>query len=164
MKNLRLNWNLTGRDPFLAINWESDFSQACSFRRMSMNHKNFRFTPIPDKNNDLNFLTISKTLFLGHFWPFLVIFAWWRVFAKNPCHTQLYMGPKHHVKFQKKLMNQYRENLRSDGRTAGQTIPISQDHSAHGRGPNKLLWYTLWSFKQNYWATVFGSHKVCLKC
>ena len=42
-------WNLIGREQFLAIIWEPDFSQACSFRRMLMNNKNFRFTQIPDK-------------------------------------------------------------------------------------------------------------------
>ena len=69
-------WNLTGRQPFLAITWEPDFSQARSFCRMLMNHKNFRFKQIPDKTNDMIFLKSPKILFLGHFWPFLVIFAW----------------------------------------------------------------------------------------
>ena len=78
-------WNLIGREQFLAITWEPDFSQACSFRRMLMNHKNFHLTQIPDKTNDL---------FLGHFWPFLVIFAWWGFFRKNLAlsHITIY-GP-----------------------------------------------------------------------
>ena len=42
------------------------------------------------------------------------------------CHTQPYMGPKHHAKFQKKLMNQCQENLqtdrRADGKMDGQTL------------------------------------------
>ena len=38
---------------------------------MLMNRKNFDFTEIPDKNNDVIFLKSPKTLFLGHFWPFL---------------------------------------------------------------------------------------------
>ena len=29
-------WNLIGRETFRAITWETDFSQACSFHRMSM--------------------------------------------------------------------------------------------------------------------------------
>ena len=33
---------------------------------MLMNHKNFRFTQIPDKTNVI-FLKGPKTLFLGHF-------------------------------------------------------------------------------------------------
>ena len=77
-------WNPIGWEQFLAITWEPDFSQACSFRRMLMNHKNFRFTQIPDKTNDMIFSKSPKTLFLGHFWPFLVIFAWWGFFPKNP--------------------------------------------------------------------------------
>ena len=66
-------WNLIGQEPFLAITWEPDFSQPCSFHRMFMNQKNFPFTPISDKTNDLIFLKSPKTLFLGHFWQFLVI-------------------------------------------------------------------------------------------
>ena len=64
-------WNLIGQKSFLAITWEPDFSQACSFRRMLINHKNFHFTQIPDETNDVNFLKSLKNMFLGHFWPFL---------------------------------------------------------------------------------------------
>ena len=87
-------WNLIGRKPFLAIIWLPDFSQASSFCRMLMNHKNFHFTQIPDKTNDVIFLKSPKTMFLGHFWPFLVIFAQWGFFPKNPAlsHTTIY-GP-----------------------------------------------------------------------
>ena len=46
-------WNLIGQEPFPAITWEPDFSQAC----------------IPDKTNDIIFLKSKKTLFLGHFCP-----------------------------------------------------------------------------------------------
>ena len=89
-------WQLKNTEIWLAeshfvLTWEPDFSQACSFHRMSMNHKNFRFTQIPDKTNDMIFLKSSKTLFLGHFWPFLVIFAWWRFFPKNPAVTHNYI-------------------------------------------------------------------------
>ena len=38
---------------------------------MLMNHKNFDFTQIPDKTNDVIFLKIPKIKFLAHFWPFL---------------------------------------------------------------------------------------------
>ena len=34
---------------------------------MSVDHKNFRFTPIPDKPDDFIFLKSPKTLFLDHF-------------------------------------------------------------------------------------------------
>ena len=53
-------WNLIGREPFLAITWEPDFSQVCSFCRMLMNHKNFHSTQIPDKTNDVIFLNSPK--------------------------------------------------------------------------------------------------------
>ena len=63
-------WNLIGQEPILAITWEPDFSQACSFRRMLMNHKNFHLKQIPDKIDEIIFLKSPKTMFLGHFWPF----------------------------------------------------------------------------------------------
>ena len=73
-------WNLIGWEPFLAITWEPDFSQACSFRRMLMNHKDFHFTQIPDKTIDVIFLKSQKNMFLGHFWPFATR---WGFFPKN---------------------------------------------------------------------------------
>ena len=65
-------WNLIGWESFLAETWEPGFSQACSFCRMLMNQRKFHFTQIPDKTNDVTFLKSPKTMFLGHFWPFLV--------------------------------------------------------------------------------------------
>ena len=38
---------------------------------MLTNHKNFDFTQIPDKTKDMIFLKSPKTMFLGHFLPFL---------------------------------------------------------------------------------------------
>ena len=64
-------WNLIGWEPFLSITWELDFSQAYNFPRMLMDHKNFNFTQTPDKTNDVILLKSPKTIFLGHFWPFL---------------------------------------------------------------------------------------------
>ena len=67
-------WNLIGQEPFLALTWELDFSQACSFCRTLMNHNNFDFTKTTDKTNDMIFLKSLKTMFLGHFdhfWSFL---------------------------------------------------------------------------------------------
>ena len=55
----------------MSLTWELDFSQACSFCRMLMNHRNFDFTQIPDKTNDVIFLKRPITMFLAHFWPFL---------------------------------------------------------------------------------------------
>ena len=64
-------WNLIDREPFLAITWELDFSQVCSFRNMLMNHNKFHFTQIPDKTNNVIFLKSPKTMLLDHFWSFL---------------------------------------------------------------------------------------------
>ena len=71
MLMIREYQNVIGQEPFLAITWELDFSQACSFRRMLMNHNNFKFTQIPDKTNDVIFLKSPKNMFLGHFRSFL---------------------------------------------------------------------------------------------
>ena len=57
---------------------------------MLMNHKNFHFTQIPDKIKDVIFLKCPKTMFLGHFWPFLSDGVFCKISA---FHTQLYMGP-----------------------------------------------------------------------
>ena len=81
-------WNLIGHEPFLAITWETDFSQACSFCKMLMNHKNLCLTQIPDKTNDMIFLKSPKTLFLAHFWPFLAISAQWGFYPKNQVLSQ----------------------------------------------------------------------------
>ena len=75
-------WNLIDQGTFLTITWEPDFNQPCSFHRMLMNYNNCGFTPISDKTNNI-FLKSPKTLFLGHFLPFLVIFAWWEFLSKN---------------------------------------------------------------------------------
>ena len=56
---------------------------------MLMNRKNFHFTQIPDTTNDVIFLKSSK----DHFWLFLP--------NGDLFHTQLYMDPQHHAKFQK---------------------------------------------------------------
>ena len=88
-------WNLIGWDPYLSLVWELDFSQACSFCRMLMNHKNFDFTQIPDKTNDMIFLKSPKTMFWGHF-VLIGIFS-----KKSGCHTQLYMPPNIKLSFRK---------------------------------------------------------------
>ena len=56
---------------------------------MLMNHKNFHFTQIPDKTNDVIFLKSPKTMLLGHFWLFLLDGDF---FPKNPAplHTTRY--------------------------------------------------------------------------
>ena len=84
-------WNPIGQEPFLAITWELDFSQACSFLRMLMNHNNFRFTQIPDKTNDMIFLKSPKTMFLGHFRLFLPDVDFFQKIRLR--HTQLSIDP-----------------------------------------------------------------------
>ena len=73
-------------ESHFCLYWELDFSQACSFFSMLMNHKNFDFTQIPDKTKDVVFLKSPKTIF-DHFY-LMGIFS-----KKSSCHTQLYMDP-----------------------------------------------------------------------
>ena len=87
-------WNLTGQEPFLFVTWEPDFSQACSFRKVLMNHNNFQFTQIPDKTNDMIFLKSPETI--QKVWVIFGHFCLMGIFSKKSqysCHTQLYMGP-----------------------------------------------------------------------
>ena len=84
-------WNLIVREPFLYLNWELDFSQACSFCRMLMIHKNFNFSQLSDKTNHVIFLKSPKNVFFG---PFFTISDRWGFFPKNRAlsHTTIY-GP-----------------------------------------------------------------------
>ena len=66
---------------------------------MLMNHKNFAFTQIPDKINDVIFLKRQKNMFLGHFWPFLPDGSFFQ--KLQLCDTQLYMAPNIKLKFRK---------------------------------------------------------------
>ena len=60
---------------------------------MLMNHKNFHFTQIPDKTNDVIFLKCPKTMFLGRFDHF-GHFSQMGIFSKKSgCHTEVDMGP-----------------------------------------------------------------------
>ena len=128
---------------------EPDFSQACSFCRMLMNHKNFHFTQIPDKTNNVIFLKSPKAMFLGHF---LTIFALWGFFPKKIrlSHATIY-GPLTSCKISKKNKNKKNElisrklmNRRKGGQKEGQTDPILQDPSGRGWGE-----YTKSCFKKN---------------
>ena len=115
-------WNRIGWEPLLAITWQPDFSQACCFRYILMNHRNFHFTQIPDNTNHVIFLKSPVIMFLGYFWPFLVIFARWGFFPKNLAVTHNYIwAPNTMLSFRKKLMSQSRENLQTDGRTDERT-------------------------------------------
>ena len=114
-------WNLIGREPFLAITWELDFCHACSFRRMLMNHKNFHFTQISDKINDVIFWKSSKTMFSGHFCPMGTLSK------KSGSVTYNYIwAPNTMLSFMKKI-SRSREKLtdrRKDGKTLfNRTLP-----------------------------------------
>ena len=132
-------WNLIGGESFLAITWEPDFSQACSFCRMLMNHKNIHFTQIPDKTKDMTFLKSPKTMLLGHFWPFLVIFARWGFFPENPTlsHITRY-GPLTPCKVSGKTNEPILRKL-TNRRKDGRTDPILWDPSDCGQGSNTAL-------------------------
>ena len=77
LKNTEISLDKRTREP------EPDFSQACSFCRMLMNHKNFHFKQIPDKTKWRDFPKKFKNHVFGCFWPFLVIFARWGFFPKK---------------------------------------------------------------------------------
>ena len=147
-------WNLTGREPFLSTTWELDFSQAYSFPRMLMKHKNFHFTQIPGRNNDVIFLKSSKTMFLDNFWPFL---PYEDSFQKNFAVTQNYIwAPNIMLNFKKKKKkSQSQENFWTGGRAGRRrkrhtlfyrTLPAeargsktSLQQVTHGNTPNLVL-------------------------
>ena len=83
-------WNLIGREPCVSLTWDLDFSQACSFRMMLMNHKSFGFIQIPEKTKDVIFLKSPKTMFFSHFWPILHNGDFFQKIQL--CHTQIHMG------------------------------------------------------------------------
>ena len=61
---------------------------------MLMNQKNYCFTQIPDKTNDVIFLKSTKPYFstiFDHFWSFLPDGDFFQKIWL--CHTQRYMGP-----------------------------------------------------------------------
>ena len=79
---------------------------------MLMNHKNFHFTQISDKTNDVIFLKSPKTLFLSlfdNFWSFL----------PDPAATNNYIwAPNTMLSFRKKIISQFQETY---GQTEGRT-------------------------------------------
>ena len=71
--------------PFLGPKW-AICPNKNFFHRMLMNHKNFCFTPIPDKTNDVIFLEVPKP----SFWTIFGHFARWPFFTKKKgCHKEL---------------------------------------------------------------------------
>ena len=88
------------------------------------------------------FFNIFKKLIYGPFSYSLgqKIFSWniW------PCHAQLHMDFQHHAKIQKKLMIQFQEYAKTEGRkTEGRTDPISQDPSGYCQGSKYTLLHVL---------------------
>ena len=104
-------WNLIGWEPFFTITWEPDFPQAFSFRKMLMNHKNFCFTKIPDKINDMPFLKSPKTLF----WT--IFDQWWLFSKKSDSVTHHYIwAPNTKLSFRK---NYWANSKKTYGQTEG---------------------------------------------
>ena len=66
-----------------------------------------------------DFLKKSKNHVFGPFFTIFCHYCLMGIFFQKVrlYHTQLYMGPQHHAKFQKKLMSQSQENLLTDGKT-----------------------------------------------
>ena len=93
-------WDLIGQEQFLAITWQPDFCQAFKFQIMLMYHKNFRFTKIPDKTNDMIFLKCPKTMFwaiFDYFWSF-----WSQCSKKSGSVTRYYIwAPNTMLSFRK---------------------------------------------------------------
>ena len=114
-------WNLIGWQPFLAITWELDFPQACSFRWMLMKHKNFHFTQIQDKTNDMIFLKSPKTMFLGQFWPIFGHFCLIKIFSKKSGSVTHNYIEKTDEPIPRKLTDRQKDR-RTEGRTDGQTL------------------------------------------
>ena len=105
-----LNENLISWEIFLAITWKPDFSQACSFCEMLMNHKNFHLTKIPDKTNGMN--QLQKPCFwaiFDHCWSFCLIGSF---FKKSGSVTHNYIWAPNTMLW---------ENLQTDGRADGRT-------------------------------------------
>ena len=84
-----------------------------------MNHKNFDFTQIPDKTNDMNFLKSPKQCFWAIFDHFYLI----EIFSKKSSSvTHNYIWTPNMLSFRKKLMSQSQENLWEDGIRDRQTV------------------------------------------
>ena len=84
--------------PFLGLfcpkSREREFSQIWDFCRKLANHNTLHFRSFLAKTNDSILRKSPKTLFWGHFGPFLPIFEKMRIFPKNPALSLFYVyGP-----------------------------------------------------------------------
>ena len=132
----------------MAITWEPDFSQASRFCRMSMNHKNFHFTQIPDKINDVIFLKNSKNPVFGSFLSIFGHFCPMGIFSKKSgsvTHSYIW------------------ENLWTDRRTDRRTNLFNRTLSAEAKSPIKLQYIkrqehyksVLWYKRKNYFVISY---------
>ena len=117
---------------------------------MLINHKNFHLTQNPDKTNDAIFLKSPKTMFLDHFWLFLVIFDWWRFFPRNlALSNRTIYAP---------LMSQSQQKIWKDGRTGrrkdGQTL-FYRTVPAEVGGPKMQEWGRVTGWAS--WAETYQS-------
>ena len=121
-----------------------------------MDHKNFHFTSFSDKTNDEIFFKSLKTLSLGLFWPFLVIFARWEIFLKKSrsvTHNHIWVSNTM-PSFRKKLMYQLREKSWTDGRTDGWKDRRPDQHLNNGKGAINIKTKSFVSQKRHVLKTV----------
>ena len=136
-------WNLIGREPFLAITWEPGFSQACSFRRMLMNLKNFHLTQIPDKTNDM----IQKPFFAS-FLTILVILPNRDVFQKIQLShitidgplTACWVSEKNNEPIPRKLTYRWKDEQKGRHTLFFRTIMVAAPHPNFTRGAWAKNW------------------------
>ena len=125
-------------------------------RRMLIDHKNFRFTQIPDKTNDEIFFKSTNPVFgpfLTIFWLFLPddnsfqIIQLWHATIYRPL-TSCLVSEKTNEPTLRKLTD-WRKDRRKD--------PISQDPSGRDRGPKKTWENVCWhrSYTQTFLSFFF---------
>ena len=149
-----LNENLISWEIFLAITWKPDFSQACSFCKMLMNHKNFHLTKIPDKTNGMN--QVQKPCFwaiFDHCWSFCLMGSF---FKKSGSVTHNYIwAPNTMLSFRWK-------GRRKDRRTNRQTL-FYRTLSANSGGPMIYLHFYVDVFSIIYLCIIYFTYAVS-KC
>ena len=126
-------------ESIFAVNLWPKFSQICSFLGNLRHRSYFYFTSISAKSNDTILRKKTQTQLLDHFWPFLVIFVWKRLFSENltQSRTTLY-GSLTQSEFQKKT-NVSIPRKPQDREKNGRKDPNSKDPSHKNQGSNKYL-------------------------
>ena len=134
---------LIGREPFLTITWEPGFSQACSFRRMLMNLKNFHLTQIPDKTNDM----IQKPFFAS-FLTILVILPNRDVFQKIQLShitidgplTACWVSEKNNEPIPRKLTYRWKDEQKDRHTLFFRTIMVASPLTLGGIWAKNWIW------------------------